>query len=48
MEFKDILYYFCWCFYSQPVDEKDNYITYNDIYIRNNYDTHILDYTTTF
>ena len=47
MNFKDmILYYFCCCFYSDPDNEKEDYITYNDIYKRNNYDTNILDYTT--
>ena len=47
MEFKNILYYFCCCFYSTPFIQEDNYITYNDIYQRNNYDTtSILDYTT--
>jgi hypothetical protein len=46
MEFKKILYYFCCCFYSETVEEQNNYITYNDIYQRNNYDTSILDYTT--
>ena len=47
MNFKDIiLYYFCCCFYSDPINKEDNYITYNDIYKRNNYDTSILDYTT--
>ena len=46
MEFKKILYYFCCCFYSETVEEENNYITYNDIYQRNNYDTSILDYTT--
>ncbi len=46
MEFKKILYYFCCCFYSEPSEEQNNYITYNDIYQRNNYDTSILDYTT--
>ena len=46
MEFKNMLYYFCFCFYSETVEEENNYITYNDIYQRNNYDTSILDYTT--
>ncbi len=46
MEFKKILYYFCCCFYNEPSEEQPNYITYNDIYQRNNYDTSILDYTT--
>ena len=47
MNFKDIIaYYFCCCFYSDPINEEDNYITYNDIYKLNNYDTNILDYTT--
>ena len=46
MEFKNMLYYFCCCFYSETVEEQNNYITYNDIYQRNNYDTSILDYTT--
>ena len=46
MEFKKLLYYFCCCFYSEPSEEQNNYITYNDIYQRNNYDTSILDYTT--
>ena len=45
MEFKKILYYFCCCFYSETVEEQNNYITYNDIYQRNNYNTSILDYT---
>lgn len=45
MEFKNLLYYFCCCFYSEPSEEQNNYITYNDIYQRNNYDTSILDYT---
>lgn len=49
MNFKDIIaYYFCCCFYSDPVNEADNYIAYNDIYKHNNYDTSVLDYTTTF
>ena len=46
MEFKNMLHYFCCCFYSEPTEQQDNYITYNDIYKRNNYDTSILDYTT--
>ena len=48
MEFKNIFYYFCCCFFSEPdkQEKQDNYITYNDIYQRNNYDTSILDYTT--
>jgi hypothetical protein len=46
MKFKDIIKYFCSCFYSEPVEQQDNYITYNDIYQQNNYDTNILDYTT--
>lgn len=45
MEFKKLLYYFCCCFYSEPSEEQNNYITYNDIYQRNNYNTSILDYT---
>ena len=44
---KDLLYYFCSCFYpKQAEQQEDNYITYNDIYKRNNYSTSILDYTT--
>jgi hypothetical protein len=46
MEFKNMLYYFCCCFFSKPTEQQDNYITYNDIYKRNNYSTNILDYTT--
>ena len=46
MEFKKILYYFCSCFYTEPSEQQNNYITYNDIYKHNNYDTSILDYTT--
>lgn len=46
MELKNMLYYFCFCFYSEPVEDQNSYITYNDIYQRNNYDTSILDYTT--
>lgn len=46
MEFKKLLYYFCCCFYTEPSEQQPNYITYNDIYKRNNYDTSILDYTT--
>ena len=45
MEFKKLFYYFCCCFYSKPSEEQNNYITCNDIYQRNNYDTSILDYT---
>ena len=47
MKIKDIIaYYFCCCFYSDPINKEDNYIAYNDIYKDNNYDTYILDYTT--
>lgn len=46
MEFKKIFYYFCCCFYTEPTEQQNNYITYNDIYKRNDYDTSILDYTT--
>ena len=46
MECKNILYYFCCCFYSEPdIQQEDSYITYNDISQRNNYNTSILDYT---
>ena len=33
MEFKNIFYYFCCCFSSEPdkQEKQDNYITYNDI-----------------
>ena len=47
MIFKNFFYYICCCFSSAPIDTQDNYFTYNDIYKRNNYDTNILDYTTT-
>jgi hypothetical protein len=46
MVFKNIIYFFCCCCFSKKDETPDSYLTYNDIYKSNNYDTNILDYTT--